>query len=762
MNHVKLSNIIFFILIFSPKIICKNYIYNPSFEILGGMVGADGWFADNYGGCYVVSSTSHTGKYSMHGSKPGDHFWQIRGDLFYGIKYRLTAWIKVNNIKNARLLLTAESSDYQSGIYIYHDSIPECKSGTCTDKWYKLTGDSLMNFKKASHYVISISLRASSSGATGEYWMDDITLEPLEYNILNAIEVVTWKQEIYENEVDVIVSLNIINSVFENGDYLNLKVYIEDEETGEIKDVLEKCVYENIFEDIRVARFKWIPKDLPKNRFYIVKAKLINELFNNRTETVFTTVKKLKEKINYSFYIDKHLIAWDNGKKFFPLGLYFQRVDDEDLENLKNSYFNLIKAPGFSEKNIEYVYSKTNGQIRVINNLGVSIGYSQTKENLEKVRNDTAYMVNRFRNVKGFFGFYIFDEPPIHDGLIRNLREATLTIREFSPNHISYAAINSYSGLDKFKEAVDVVGIPCYPLQYYEDIADINSMSSIGRKLMINNKAQWDIPQIFDWAIYNKREDERPPTEKQLKNMVYQWIGGGANGLIFYDYHEMKAMNHKNPFNIEWKKVLNVTNELKEKYVNIILSRTKINPKYIIPKFDGIGGFNLFSRRQFRYQGYDYLLIVNHRNVQNNDVYFYKPNTTTSLENYGNNDDNIKMNIDEKTNKVTLKMPAISYIWIKGYDTDWKPKEDNDKPDWDNENGDDNNIILIIIISICSVILIIIIGVIVFFLIKKKKNTQLEEKVNKFNDNEEDEGNKIGKFFSNIWTKITSCCKKSD
>ena len=123
---------------------------------------------------------------------------------------------------------------------------------------------------------------------------------------------------------------------------------------------------------------------------------------------------------------------------------------------------------------------------------------------------------------------------------------------------------------------------------------------------MINNKAQWDIPQIFDWAIYNKREDERPPTEKQLKNMVYQWIGGGANGLIFYDYHEMKAMSHKNPFNIEWKKVLDVTNELKEKYVNIILSRTKINPNYIIPKFDGIGAHNLFSRRQFRYQGHDY------------------------------------------------------------------------------------------------------------------------------------------------------------
>ena len=372
-------------------------------------------------------------------------------------------------------------------------------------------------------------------------------------------------------------------------------------------------------------------------------------------------------------------------------------------------------------------------------------------------------MVNKYKNVKGFFGFYIFDEPSIHDGLIRNMREATLTIREFAPNLISWAAINAYSGLDKFKEVVDDVGIPCYPLQYFEDIADINSMSSIGRRLMINNKAQWDIPQIFDWEIYNGRTDEKPPNEKQLKNMIYQWIGGGANGLIFYDYHEMKAMSHKNPFNIEWKKVLDVTNELKEKYVNIILSRTKINPNYIIPKFDGIGAHNLFSRRQFRYQGHDYLLIVNHRNVQYNDVYFYKPSTTTSLENYGNNDANIKMNIDQKTNKVSLSMPPISYIWIKGKDTQWNPLEDNDQPDWDSENNNDEiNILAIVLISVGSVIFLVAVGVVIFFVIKKKKNENLEDKVNKFNENEDDnEGNKIGKFFSNIWNKATNCCKKS-
>ena len=76
--------------------------------------------------------------------------------------------------------------------------------------------------------------------------------------------------------------------------------------------------------------------------------------------------------------------------------------------------------------------------------------------------------------------------------------------------------------MGKFKEAFDVVGIDCYPLQYYESLEDIYIMAKQSRKLIINNRAQWDIPQFFDWEYYNQNEKEKPPTESQLKQMVYQ------------------------------------------------------------------------------------------------------------------------------------------------------------------------------------------------------------------------------------------------
>ena len=114
----------------------------------------------------------------------------------------------------------------------------------------------------------------------------------VENNVLLAVEVVTWRQEIFEDPVDVLVDLDVIDSVFFNGDYLIITVDIEDEETGEVKQTLTEFHMETR-EDNRVAVFNWNPSSLEKNKFYVVRARTINTLFSNRTETTYTTVKKL-------------------------------------------------------------------------------------------------------------------------------------------------------------------------------------------------------------------------------------------------------------------------------------------------------------------------------------------------------------------------------------------------------------------------------------------------------------------------------------
>lgn len=651
------------ILVYLVKhVLLGNLVSNPSFETLNAQGWATGW-TDEKRKCQIVNDTAHSGTHSLHCSGGSAGVYQLRWNVFAGVKYVLTAWIKTKNIQNGRLLFCAESSNYKYGCYIYHDSIPECKDGTCDDQWYKLTCKSLMNFEKSSHYVVVADLRPAS--ATGEYWIDDVSMEMVETNVLLAVEVVTWRQEIFEDKVDVLVDLDVINSVFFNGTYLIITVDIEDEATGEVLDTLTEYKMESR-EDNRVAVFNWDPKKLEKNKFYVVRARTINTLFSNRTETVYTTVKKLNEKRNYKFYVDKYMKAWDNGKKFFPLGLYVQDIRDSDLELFKDSPFNLIKLPGANRQSIDYVYNKTGGKIRVLNNIvGVPLFYNPTEENKTAIRTAIKKNIDAWKDSPGFFGYYIADEPGT--GLIKSLREVTLTIREYDPDHVTWPAINNRLYLRQYKEMFDVVGIDCYPLQYYDDLHAIWVMAIQSRERMINNRAMWNIPQIFDWQVYNNNTKESPPTEDQLRQMTYQWIVGGANGIIYYDFTEMHVMDWKNPFEKEWEKVKKVATELKEQYAPIILSSIPTNPYYIIPKFDTINGNNYFGRRMFRYNGYDYLLIVNVRNV-NYKVTFTKPSTTTSLEMIMG-----KSTMSIVNNTVTLTMPKADTVWLKGYDTMWNP-----------------------------------------------------------------------------------------
>ncbi len=652
----------------------KNFVNNPSFETVSN-AWPSSWSYEKKR-CEAVTDVYRTGKYSMHckSSTAGDTagFYQINKNIFFGVKYKMTAYIRVKDIsEGAYVIFFAESSNYIYGIYSYTNKIDVCKTGTCNDKWYVMQGTSEMNFGKAGHYVIGFDLRPSNK-ATGEFWVDDVSLEMIETDILKSVLVKTYKSEVYKSEVEILVDLAIINSVFENGEYITIKVQIEDsDDPNKIYKVLENYKLETRMEN-RVAVFKWNPSSLPENKIYTIRAKTVNSLFSNRTEEAVTYAKKLNHTPSYKFYVDEHNIAWKDGKKFFPIGLYFQSNNEKDLDYLKDSSFNLVKVPGFSKSAIEKIYTYTKGKIFVLNNLNVAHSSRTDKEWLAQVRAESIKKINEVKDAKGLIGYYIADEPPINN--LMSIRETTLTIREFDPDKIAWPALLRTELFHQWKELFDVGGIDCYPVQSYEALEDIWVIFRRARNLVINSKPIWGIPQFFTWELYYPEKSYGgPPTEDQLRQMTYQFISAGANGLIYFDFHEMMASNSTYPFEKEWAKLKRVTDELAKTYVPIILSESSVNPGYKIPAFDDIMGYNYFGRRLFRYNGYDYLLIVNVRNkacVAEITI----PETTTSIEKMMGK---AKMTVDKT--KVTLDMPAADVVWLKGYDTDWKPA---DGADW--------------------------------------------------------------------------------
>ena len=116
----------------------------------------------------------------------------------------------------------------------------------------------------------------------------------------------------------------------------------------------------------------------------------------------------------------------------------------------------------------------------------------------------------------------------------------------------------------------------------------------------------WQFPQAFGWGWLKRRETkgQRAPTQKEMANMGWQSIAGGANGLIFYAYQHLSEP-HDDPedaFEPAWARTKAMAEEFK-KYMDVFLS---IDPAPTVSSSNGD-----VAARTWRYKGDMYLLAVN-------------------------------------------------------------------------------------------------------------------------------------------------------
>ena len=146
---------------------------------------------------------------------------------------------------------------------------------------------------------------------------------------------------------------------------------------------------------------------------------------------------------------------------------------------------------------------------------------------------------------------------------------------------------------------------------------------------------------------------------------------------------------------------------------------------YSIPR-----GENVIARL-WKDGNYDYILLVNmDKSKQVVNYSFKKPSANTCLEiMYGIKEEDIKQNNDN--NQVTVSMPYIGVVWLRGYDKDGPCKEaikvdPNDLPERFESNEDSNedsnessNVAMVVGLSLGGVV-VVIGGILLFFYFTKK------------------------------------------
>ena len=110
------------------------------------------------------------------------------------------------------------------------------------------------------------------------------------------------------------------------------------------------------------------------------------------------------------------------------------------------------------------------------------------------------------------------------------------------------------------------MGADPYPL-FRNPIGMVTEWTRDTREGLMGLKPMWQVPQVFDkWAYEVNRRTPGicgAPSEAEVRNMAWQCLVGGANGLVFYSFFDLVAMDARTPFARRWAEVVRVAAEIK-------------------------------------------------------------------------------------------------------------------------------------------------------------------------------------------------------
>ena len=295
-------------------------------------------------------------------------------------------------------------------------------------------------------------------------------------------------------------------------------------------------------------------------------------------------------------YIDRHLRTIVDGKPFFPLGMiHWGQVTKENIERYAEGPFNCLDTRWrMPREHLDICHAKG-----LLVTCGVDHGFDQADEGKQWMTE----RVNALKDHPALLGWFVSDELPLSDLPMLKRRQGWM--EELDPDHPTWYAQDVVREARHYLGVADIIGLDPYPIPT-KPIGIVHSTECQAVTNTFGAVAKWMIPQAFGWGWLKRRETkgQRAPTQKEMANMGWQSIAGGANGLIFYAYQHLSEP-HEDPedaFEPAWARTKAMAGEFK-KYMDVFLSIDAA------PKAESSNGD--VAVRTWRHNGDTYLLAVN-------------------------------------------------------------------------------------------------------------------------------------------------------
>ena len=293
--------------------------------------------------------------------------------------------------------------------------------------------------------------------------------------------------------------------------------------------------------------------------------------------TTLQTDRHLIECLNpaakFTCWIDGHRRLLVEGKPFFPLGMYFSRIQRSDLEEYAKSKFNCLMPYG----------SPSREEMDLAHKLGLKVIYSikdwyagstycppsiRTAADEEPM---VRQRVREFRDHPALLAWYLNDELP--QRFLPQLEAHQRWVVEEDPNHPTWVVLYQFREVADYLKTFDVIGTDPYPIGRHPASMVAQWTAETFRQVE-HARPMWQVPQLHNWANYAETEAEkqrgRTPTFEEVRNMAWQCICEGATGLVFYSWYDIKR-NPDVPFDVQWNGLKRLAAEI-DQMAPILLS----------------------------------------------------------------------------------------------------------------------------------------------------------------------------------------------
>jgi hypothetical protein len=225
------------------------------------------------------------------------------------------------------------------------------------------------------------------------------------------------------------------------------------------------------------------------------------------------------------------------GQQFFPFGVYHVswKVSAQQLQN----HVQEITKAGLNTIHASMLESSSYGLVATEASRTDSV--LLTEHHLS-----WSQAVQPLKTQPGLLGWNLADDvdngqrSPVQVGQLHQ------QVKALDPQRLTY--ISGYSDkLKNFQNCSDIIALQVYPFQQgqVDEFAQVYPKLQALREAIPANRRQsiWANLQAFSWKIAKPGSylNARAPSAKELRNMTYQALLAGVNGILYYAYYDETA-----------------------------------------------------------------------------------------------------------------------------------------------------------------------------------------------------------------------------